>query len=73
MNMKQYINQADIAYSRALEAVAMGEPYDSTKGAIIDSWPSLDIATINDILNDALEDALICGVENEDIDMSWFN
>ena len=61
----------DFAYARALEAIAMGEPRESTRDYLIDD-NGLPRATVERAAADALTDALRQGVEREDIDPSWF-
>lgn len=64
---------AESAYGEALELVAIGETFEDARGYLIDRWPNLSADHVNDILADALRDALKQGIEREDVDPSWFD
>lgn len=64
-------NITEYAYARALEAIAMGEPYEPTREAIRAACPQLTYAHVEIQLAHAYRDALRQGVEHEDIDPSW--
>jgi hypothetical protein len=65
------IDVMEIAYTAALESVAMGEHRNATRRHLLRSWPTLSPDDADAVLSDALNDALASGVEREDIDASW--
>jgi hypothetical protein len=67
-----FTDVAELAYSEALELIAVGEEREAARGHLIDAWPEIEGDVLNDVLADALRDALKQGVEREDIDPSWF-
>ena len=58
------------AYSDALTMIAVGETLKLTAAHVKSLVPNEH--TADEILRDALRDALRQGVEREDIDPSWF-
>ena len=62
----------EAAYSDALTLVACGEDRDVTRTTIVNGYPTLEVTVIDDVLADALRDALKQGVEREDVDGSWY-
>jgi len=60
------------AFSDALTMVACGEERDYARNALIEGYSTLEPDDIADVLADALHEALLSGVEREDIDESWF-
>jgi hypothetical protein len=66
------IDLTEVAFSFVLDCIAVGEEREATRGATLDHWPTLSVDQVNDVLADALKEALAQGVEREDIDPSWF-
>lgn len=62
----------EIAFAECLQLIAIGEEREATRGHLIDTYQVLSVDEINDVLADALRDALKQGIEREDIDPSWF-
>jgi uncharacterized protein (DUF433 family) len=65
------IDVHEIVYDSALQAIAMGEPRDEVRTALLNDYPSLHRDALDDILADAYRDALRQGIERDDIDESW--
>ncbi len=64
---------AEIIYGHALAAIASGSTRGETLRWIGNRYSALNVErTLSPILADALDGALQCGVEREDIDPSWF-
>lgn len=61
----------EIVYGEALQWIAVGETREATRGHLLDQWPEVEVDQLNDILADALRDAIKQGIEREDIDPSW--
>ena len=59
------------AFSTSLEAIAMGLDKSTLSDVLAEQYP-LSIAEIDEVMQDALKDALKQGVEREDVDPSWF-
>lgn len=62
----------EAAFPRVVEAVAQGETRSATNAWLECNYKWLVQHERTLLLNDALNDALACGVEREDIDSSWF-
>lgn len=68
--MQSYYVEA--AYGQALELIAMGEDRETTRDTLIELYPFVSVDQVNDLVEDALRDALKQGIEREDIDPTWF-
>jgi hypothetical protein len=67
--MSTYLTET--AYNAALELVACGVDRSASSDILAERYP-LSIAQLDSVLADALDGALSCGIEREDIDESWF-
>lgn len=62
----------EIAFPRALEGIAQGATRSEVDSWVGRVYPILTAADRKRLLADALDDAMSCGVEREDIDPSFF-
>lgn len=62
----------EASFASALELIAMGEEREATRDIVLNQRPALSVDQVNDIIEDALRDALKQGIERDDIDPSWF-
>ena|SRR5215471_7677302 len=61
----------EAAFERVLEAVATGASKEDTRVFLVDNYSGLSERDRENLLSDALSDALLQGIEREDIDPSW--
>lgn len=70
MKISDYAYEA--AFALALQGIAQGATRDEVRIAVHRDYAILDDQQVREVMADALDDALSCGIEREDIDESWF-